>query len=407
MANLSNLSLYFHIPFCVKRCRYCDFYSETGAGREVLAKTLDTLIQSLDQSLTLLKPQTFPTVFIGGGTPSLIPVDLLDRFLTRLNRRIKGSVEFTIEANPESLSREFLEVISSHGVNRISMGVQSYDEKLLSWLGRPAGRAAVDRADSLLAEFWKGRLSRDLLAGLPEISGISGERRILEDIQQALQKNPGHLSLYELTVEEGTALAGSVKDLNSLPDESVAFKEWKSAVSFLEKQGYRRYEISNFARNGEESLHNLNYWRMQPYLGVGPGAASTFSLSGDSENSEVSSVIRRQEPRNLNAWLSNPENAFSEEILSSGELALEHFMMGLRTSEGISIHRFKNIFGLSPVDAATEAIKRWTAAGMLFCDTESIRPTAGGMELLDMVLADIASDADKVDWSRFCRWPQP
>ncbi|RKX85262.1 MAG: YggW family oxidoreductase, partial [Spirochaetes bacterium] len=221
MANLSNLSLYFHIPFCVKRCRYCDFYSVTGAGRETLSKTLDTLIQSLDKSLSILNPKAFPTVFIGGGTPSLIPIDLLDRFLFRVKSRIKDTVEFTIEANPESLSREFLEVISSHGVNRISMGVQSYDEKLLSWLGRPAGRAAVDRADRLLAEFWKGRLSRDLLAGLP---GISGKSRLLDDIQQALLGNPGHLSLYELTVEEGTALAGSMEDLKSLPDESVSFE---------------------------------------------------------------------------------------------------------------------------------------------------------------------------------------
>ncbi|MCD6343130.1 MAG: radical SAM family heme chaperone HemW [Spirochaetaceae bacterium] len=396
MANLSNLSLYFHIPFCVKRCRYCDFYSVTGAGRETLSKTLDTLIQSLDKSLSILNPKAFPTVFIGGGTPSLIPMDLLDRFLFRVKSRIKDTVEFTIEANPESLSREFLEVISSHGVNRISMGVQSYDEKLLSWLGRPAGRAAVDRADRLLAEFWKGRLSRDLLAGLP---GISGKSRLLDDIQQALLGNPGHLSLYELTVEEGTALAGSIEDLKSLPDESVSFEEWKSAVVFLEKLGYQRYEISNFAQKGEESLHNLKYWRMQPYLGVGPGAASTFPAA-------ISRVVRRQEPRNLSTWLSNPENSFSEELLTSGELALEHFMMGLRTSEGISIRRFKSIFGISPVDAAAEAIKRWTAAGMLVSDSESIRPTAEGMELLDMVLADIAAEADKIDWSRFCRWPQ-
>ncbi len=397
MANLSNLSIYFHIPFCVKRCRYCDFYSVPGEGKDTFDKTLNALIQSFDKSLTLLKPQSFPTVFIGGGTPSLIPIDLLDRFLSRVNSRIKDIVEFTIEANPESLSREFLKVISSHGVNRISMGVQSYDNILLSWLGRPAGRDALERADNLLAKHWNGRLSRDLLAGLP---GTSGNRRIINDIKQALRDNPGHLSLYELTVEDGTDLAGNMEDLKSLPDESVFVREWHSAVDYLEKQGYQRYEISNFARKGEESLHNLNYWRMQPYLGVGPGAASTFSIPSDNR------VIRRQEPRDLSTWLSNPENSFSEEILTSGELALEHFMMGLRTSEGISIRRFKTIFGISPVEAAEKAIKRWTVSGMLSYDSKSLRPTAKGMELLDSVLADIAAEAAEVNWSRFCRWPQ-
>jgi len=400
LANLNNLSLYIHIPFCVQRCRYCDFYSETGVGETVIIKTLEGILQSLEKTLSRLKPESIPTVFIGGGTPSLISPDLLNIFLSGLNRIIDSPKEFSIEVNPESLSRDFLDILDAQKVNRISMGVQSYQEQHLKWLGRPAGRDAVDRADSLLEKHWKGRLSRDLLAGLPVTAAEKPGDRIVRDLKLALRNNPGHLSLYELTVEEKTPLAESPEDLLSLPGEDIFLKEWRAALHYLETRGYRRYEISNFAVEGNESLHNLRYWRMLPYLGVGPGGVSTFP-------GEDGQVFRRQEPEDLHAWLKNPAESFSEESISPGELALEHFMMGLRTSEGLSISHFSSIFGNSPVIILPESLNRWKTSGMLEIDSHSIRPTSIGMELLDTVLADIAVESEKVDWSRFCRWPQP
>jgi len=372
---------------------------------DIIRKTLDGIIHSLDHALDSLEPESINTAFIGGGTPSLISPDLLDDFLFRLNMIIGSPGEFSIEANPESLSRDFIEVLNSHPVNRISMGVQSYDENLLSWLGRPAGRKVIDRADNLLASHWKGRLSRDLLAGLPQQNkGLSTSRRLLEDITLALEDNPGHLSLYELTVERGTALAGSEEDLKILPGENESVEEWISAVELLKQKGYQRYEISNFAKKGEESVHNLNYWRMNPYLGVGPGAVSTLPVQNNLDSSVA--ALRRQEPADLSAWIENPSGSFTEEFLTPGELALEHFMMALRTSEGLSVEHFERIFGITPGKSVADSLRRWIDSGMLISDSRSIRPTPGGMELLDTILADIASEADNFDWSQYCRWPQ-
>jgi oxygen-independent coproporphyrinogen-3 oxidase len=414
LASLTDLSIYIHIPFCVKRCRYCDFYSEAGAGSDVIRRTLDALVLSLDRGISRLRPERTPTVFIGGGTPSLIPPRMLDSFLGRLESLLGGVEEFSIEVNPESLSREFLEVCGARNVNRISMGVQSYNDTLLSWLGRPAGRDALERADGLLSSYWDGRLSRDILAGLPSPGDITGdedvcaEDRLSADLERALRDKPGHISLYELTVEEGTPLASSSESLEVLPEELFSLNEGQKAVRFLAERGYRRYEVSNYALEGFESRHNLNYWRMKPYLGVGPGASSTFPLDVQASGSESPQrVIRGQEPRNLHSWLKNPTGSLVEEVLKPGELALEHFMMGLRTAEGISVERFESIFGIRPADAVPRSVERWESAGMLVSDSSALRPSSRGMELLDSLLADIALEADKVDWGRFCRWPQP
>ncbi len=395
MANLTDLSLYIHIPFCVKRCRYCDFYSETGAGVELIDKTLNALLISLDASMSHLKPDNISTVFIGGGTPSIIAPASLNRFLKKMNSWIGNVSEFSVEVNPESLTRDFLEVLSGNNVNRISMGVQTYDADLLTWLGRPAGVEALDRADNMLEEYWQGRLSRDLLASLP-----GKPDRLLKDLNRALIGEPGHLSLYELTIEPGTPLAGNMEDLKRLPDEKSVLDEWSMALSFMAERGYTRYEISNFARKGNESQHNLTYWRMRPYLGIGPGAVSTIPQDDNR-------IIRRQEKRDLLSWLSDPTGSFSESTLTSGELALEHFMMGLRTSEGLSVNRFRAVFGMNPAEAVPDAVDRWVSSGTLISDSVSLRPTSDGMDLLDSVLSDIAAETDKTQWPEVCLWPQP
>lgn len=345
--------------------------------------------------MSLLKPEKISTVFIGGGTPSIIAPASLNRFLKKLNSWVGNVSEFSVEVNPESLSRDFLEVLSGNNVDRISMGVQTYDADLLKWLGRPAGVEALDRADNLMEEYWQGRLSRDLLASLP-----GKPDRLLKDLNRALIGEPGHLSLYELTIEPGTTLAENMEDLKRLPDEKSVLDEWSTALSFMAERGYQRYEISNFARKGDESQHNLTYWRMRPYLGIGPGAVSTIPQ-------EDNRIIRRQEMRDLLSWLSDPTGSFSESTLTSNELALEHFMMGLRTSEGLSVNRFRAVFGMNPAEAVPDTVDRWVSSGTLISDSVSLRPTSVGMDLLNSVLSDIAAETDKTQWPEVCLWPQP
>ena len=383
MASLAELSLYIHIPFCVQRCHYCDFYSVAGSGAgELVERTFETLLHSLDKQLERLNPGRISTVFIGGGTPSHVSDEILFSFLNDLRRRIGDPDEFSIEANPESLDAEFLDIVNSSAVNRISMGVQTYDDALLHWLGRPAGRDAVDSADALLASSWKGRLSRDLLAALPRKEG-----GLRADLELALAGNPGHLSLYELTVESGTALAGNREKIDALPGDDTSWREWEAALIFLERAGYKRYEVSNFALPGDESLHNLAYWRMKDSLGIGPGAASTFGFSDGK-------VIRRQERRDLLRWLEDPHDSAEEIILSSEELALEYFMMGLRTAEGLSREQFLSVFGLDPVEPVRKAAEKWAKSGHLLINKVSIAPSSFGMDFVDSMLRDFAVELD-------------
>jgi len=393
LAEFNSLSLYLHIPFCVKRCSYCDFYSTTGFNNEIITRTLDGILMSLKSSLSLLRPRKISTIYIGGGTPSLIPPKALGAFLEALNSMVGVVEEFTIEVNPESLSRDILEAVSGSHVNRISLGVQTYSDELLTWLGRPAGASAVDRAETLLDRLWKRRLSRDLLAAIPY-----REDRLSRDIDRASADSPGHISIYELTVEERSPLAGNPKRVKELPDKEVAALEWESALQRLDEIGYARYEVSNFAIPGEESRHNLSYWRMQPYLGVGPGAFSTIP-------SGKGSAVRRIETSNLQTWLSSPKDSYTEFELGVRDFALEHFLMGMRVSEGISGEHFGRVFGLDPAKLAPRALSRRIASKDVVSEGGRIRPSAQGMDFVDSILVDFALEMDAFHWSRSYDWP--
>ena len=334
----------------------------------------------------------FKTVYIGGGTPSHVPIDLFHQFLSGLRPMLGAPIEYTVEANPESLKAGFLDVLEEGGVNRLSMGIQTYNEKLLSWLGRPAGLDAIEKAESLLSERWKGRLSFDFLAGLPR-----DRHGLAEELERALAYGVGHVSLYELTIEDGTPLAADSHALSELPGEERSFKEWRDAVGTLEENGYARYEISNFALAGEESVHNLGYWRLNPYLGIGPGAAST--LPGPS------GPLRREETRDLGAWLDG--SSASEEVLTPKQFALEQFLTSLRTSEGLNTARFEKIFGISPFSVVQRSLEKWESAGSLEILPDRIRPTSGGMELVDAVLSDLAFELAEGVFIRPLQWPSP
>jgi oxygen-independent coproporphyrinogen-3 oxidase len=359
----------------------------------MMTRYLSSLLSSLDAGLERYQPSGISTIFIGGGTPSLLPRESFSKFLQELERRTGPAAEFTIEANPESLDDSFLDVLSNSSVNRISMGVQTYDEKLLKWLGRPSGFEALDRADELLIRRWKGRINRDLLAALPRKPG-----GLKQDISQAVKRGSDHISLYELTVEHGTPLAEDEQSLKELPDEPVSLREWKDAVSQLKSAGFERYEVSNFAEKGMESKHNLGYWSMSPSLGIGPGAASTVP-DGRGWASRI------EEPGDLALWLRNPLTSSVETPLTTVELALEYFMMGLRTSKGISADDFMSVFGMNPANAARRSLDKWSEEGALYVENSSIRPSEMGMELLDRILVDIAEDLDGISWQSRGKWP--
>ena len=349
-----------------------------------MKRVLDSLLGSFDQALEQGSPKRFSSVFLGGGTPSAIPAKLMDDFLQSLLVRVGPVEEWSMEVNPESLNEEFLSMLSSSPVNRISMGAQSYDETLLSWLGRPSGRRILEHADALLASLWDGRLSRDVLASLPH----QKKNGWLEDLDHALAGDPGHLSLYELTIEDDTPLAQDEVRLQSLPTEDEAWERWQESLEFLKNRGYQRYEVSNFARPGQECQHNLGYWALNPYLGLGPGAASTLP-------NEEGHPVRLEGERDWSRWVQNPWTHCTSTKIPPFAFALEILMMGMRCVQGVARKPFQNLFHQDVVDLLPQSLNKWATADALTVTEETLIPTESGLELVDAMLADMAMELEK------------
>ena len=363
-------SLYIHIPFCTAKCRYCDFFSittdNTGAEecyrlqKDLLSGILNELRIRLDE----YSPEQINTVFIGGGTPSSIDPLLLDAFFTELECLLKNLInddtEFSIEANPETCGDEFLSVLAIHRVNRLSIGVQSFDKKTLVTIGRASFPDDIYDTVSKIRDSWKKKLSLDIITGV--------SKSYIEDLHQALRLSPEHLSVYALTFEEGTPLYDDlIKGKITPPDDELQAEAITEASLYLEKHGYYRYEVSNYAKSStgglNECMHNLAYWNMQCYIGVGPAAVSSFYLNG--ENTRVTNT------EDVGKYISTFTNKQIEiedcrniEVLSKFDFILEHFLMGGRLKAGIDAEAFKERFGGFPESFIPQTISRWASAGL-------------------------------------------
>jgi oxygen-independent coproporphyrinogen-3 oxidase len=379
---LDSVSLYVHIPFCQSRCRYCNFYFETGWSPAILQRSLDRL---LDESrafrgwLFADRPAKVHTVYFGGGTPSVIPPAILDPFLAgfRAIWNLDGHAprEFAFEANPESFGPDLLSVLARHGVDRISLGVQSFDSEALRSLGRRAETAQVEAALRCLSEArsggrWRGRFNLDLIAGIPgqSLADSAG------DVRRALEWQPDHVSLYSLTEEPGTPLAQLyAAGRRQRPAEELVEAQVEQAAAMLEAGGLHNYEISNFARPGAESLHNLAYWELRPYVGLGPGAVGTLpvnlSEAPPSQTGPRPAIARLTNPVSM-AYSRPNQSAWQHlaEILSPGDFLVDHFVVGLRTERGLDLSRLEGIFHLPSgclVRCLADLSAEWEAAGWL------------------------------------------
>ncbi len=375
------LSLYIHVPFCSRKCGYCDFYSRPQVSAEQRLPIIQRIAEELGRFCEALDPPSIASVFIGGGTPNSISMQELDLLFSavreQLTARGRGSeFEWTVEVNPEFLNLEQLELMDRYGVSRLSMGVQSFDPHALELLGRSAGSDTVFKALELLAGEWSGEVNLDMMTALP---GRSIEEEAA-DIRTALSFYPDHLSVYALTIEEGTALAAAHKEGRLEPvEEEAAANALRETVRLCTQAGYRHYEVSNFAQPGRESLHNLRYWRMEPYIGVGPSAVSTVPV-----RSGVLRIAGRRQ-----------REGYETENIGAEDFFLEHLMMGLRTAEGLSFSRLARIFHLDPALLLPRSVERWRKAGLLTFDRSRLRPTEGGMLMLDRILLDMSLELDK------------
>ncbi|MDR0290888.1 MAG: radical SAM family heme chaperone HemW [Treponema sp.] len=381
-------SLYIHIPFCSSLCAYCDFFSVTSS--ETDASLLDAFINALlcdiKEQIALFNVDHVPTVYIGGGTPSVLGAArtsrLLDGIQTLLEPMKQPPSEFTIEANPESLNEDFLSVCASKKINRISLGVQTFHEASRNAVNRHGGNV-LDQRIALAKAYFPG-FSADLIAGLP----FQAAAVLQEDIERLLEFGPGHISLYSLILDPQTPLGKKVSQLGeaalSLPCGDEADNLWIAGRDKLEEKGFYQYEVSNFALPEKTCAHNMRYWRMENWLGAGAGASGTII------DNETGTGKRFAYPENINAYIAAPSPRISsaslEEIGKEG-LIRETLLMGFRCRKGPDPLLFKERFGRAIEDCIPKTIARWRSRDF-FESENSLAPSRGGLLFLNSFLRD-------------------
>ena len=368
---LPPLALYVHYPWCVRKCPYCDFNShETAATGAPEVEYLAALRADLEAALPLIWGRRIVSVFIGGGTPSLMSARALDRLLSDIRALLPLALdcEITLEANPGTFEAERFAAYRASGVNRLSIGIQSFDEQKLKALGRIHDRAQAFAAIEIAQRHFDN-FNLDLMYALPGQSLTE----LQDDVEHALAAQPPHLSLYQLTLEPNTVFA---KYPPALPDEDVAaaMHDWLEART--SEAGYRRYEVSAYARPNRECRHNLNYWTFGDYLGVGAGAHSKISFP----HRIVRQVRFRQPASYLERARLGEFVAESQEVTRS-ELPFEFMLNALRLAEGVSSNSFFERTGvaLSAVEPVLDEAER---RGLLVRDHQRLAPTALGLRFL-------------------------
>ncbi|WP_294265295.1 radical SAM family heme chaperone HemW [uncultured Sphingomonas sp.] len=371
------LALYIHWPFCVSKCPYCDFNSHVRDSVDQ-ERWRAALLADLAHEAALTPGRRIGSIFFGGGTPSLMPPATVAALIEAADRHwgLAPDCEITLEANPSSVEAARFADVAMAGVNRVSLGLQSLDDDALAFLGRAhsvtEGLGALDTAQAAFA-----RVSFDLIYALPGQSLVAWER----ELARALSFRTGHLSLYQLTIEPGTRFATlAARGELTIPDADAAADLFEATRAMTATAGLPAYEVSNHARPGQESRHNLTYWRYRDYVGVGPGAHGRRGGHA---------TFRRKKPEN---WLSavdrNGHGIEAEDALVPHEQALEALLMGLRLREGVGLSRIEAI-GALPIDGPR--VDRLVAQGLLARDDNRLRATDAGMPVLEAILREIVA----------------
>jgi putative oxygen-independent coproporphyrinogen III oxidase len=374
-----SVSLYIHWPFCVKKCPYCDFNSHV---RDAVDQDmwLRALLSDLEYESSLTAGHHIGSIFFGGGTPSLMPPSTVAALIDRAAALwgFTDDVEITLEANPSSVEAARFADLAAAGVNRVSLGLQSLDDNALQFLGRVH---SVDESLKALstAQSHFGRVSFDLIYALPNQS----EAQWHAELAQALSYGTDHLSLYQLTIEDGTKFATLARHGAFIPaDNDYAAGLFEMTRMMTTQAGIPAYEISNHARPGQQSRHNLTYWRYQDYIGIGPGAHGRRNGCA---------TQRHKKPENfLSAVERNGHGISSEEALAPQTRAIEALMMGLRLDEGVDLRMLSARLGRDvSTDVLWDKVAQLSAHGLLHGDVTKLGVTATGMPVLDGILTQI------------------
>ncbi|MGN1019143.1 MAG: radical SAM family heme chaperone HemW [Aristaeellaceae bacterium] len=387
------MELYIHLPFCLRKCRYCDFASY--AGQEGLMHPyVDALLKEAARQSSYYAglyghPLRMDTVFLGGGTPSLLPPAELSRLLSGLKDvfALAPDAEFTSEANPGTLTPAWLDAAVAGGVNRLSLGMQAFQPSLLKTLGRILDFPQVEASVRMARAAGIRNLSLDLMFGLPGQTAAMWR----ETLDAALSLSPTHLSCYGLIPEEGTPLK---RDLDagvlSLPEEEAERQMYDLALTLLARRGFEQYEISNFALPGHACRHNLGYWRQVPYLGLGVSAASCM------DERDGNAYVRTCNPSGLRDYLDMVRRedwqARTVEPVTAHDAVFETMMLGLRTTRGVSEESFLQMHGLTMDEMYGARLRQLEAQGLLQHMEGCWRLTRRGMDVQNSVLVALMDD---------------
>ncbi len=363
------IALYIHFPFCRKKCGYCSFVS--FEGRE---SNIPEYISALDAELAQrANGEHLSSIFFGGGTPSLLTPDQLSRILTSIRKhfQIAEAAETTLEANPGTVFAGYFQEIRQLGINRLSIGIQSLDQQTLSLLGRIHNAEDVRQSVLFARNAGFSNLNFDLIYGIPGQS----VQNWMSTLEQAVQLSPEHLSLYPLTLENEVPLNRAVKsgELSDI-DPDYAADQYEAARDYLATQGYHHYEISNWARSGMECLHNLVYWKCQPYLGIGAGAHSCIAGHRMANTSDLDEYLAAF--RNGKAF----SFKMDEELALETQVA-EAIIMELRLIDGIEFDSMKKRFGVEIADQYEMQIRELVRMGLIETDKRGIRLSSKGLLL--------------------------
>ncbi|MFM2239417.1 MAG: hypothetical protein RJA69_791 [Pseudomonadota bacterium] len=383
LAGLPPLSLYVHLPWCLRKCPYCDFNShewraEPGEGGDGIPEQayLQALRQDLEAALPLIWGRTVHTVFIGGGTPSLFSPAGIERLLSDVRSllRLSATAEITLEANPGTFERERFKAFREAGVTRLSVGVQSFHDPHLAVLGR------VHSRDQAMAALQEARDCFDTF-NLDVMYALPGQTlaQLRDDLETALSFRPPHLSIYHLTLEPNTYFAKYPPQ--HMPDEDTAYDMLDLITETTTQAGLQRYEVSAFARPGHRCQHNLNYWQFGDYLGIGAGAHSKLSFAH-----RVARLVRYRDPRQYMVQAGQGQAVAQCDEVSRQELPFEFMLNALRLREGFSLEDFRDRTGL-PLSSIEPGLRTAQDQGWVTLDGQHLQPTALGFDFLSDVQA--------------------
>jgi oxygen-independent coproporphyrinogen-3 oxidase len=376
--NKTPLGIYVHVPFCRSRCAYCDFCTQTDRSDKLIDGYLDAVCAHIKEAGALAPNHKVDTIYFGGGTPSFLGADALATILTAIRRSfdVDTNAEITFEANPDSVSDQLLKRLRAEGFNRVSLGIQSDDDTMLERLNRPHNYAQAVHAYQRIRKAGYKNVSVDLIYGLPDQT----TRQWLETLEHVLELMPEHISLYGLEVHPGTPIE-EYERMGRIPDEDTFVDMYLQAVKFLENRGFRQYEVSNFARKGLYSRHNMKYWTGGEFLAFGPSGASDFAGSRCKLVSDL--------PAYIQGIKEGGEVMEEVELIPLRERASEYIMTRLRTTAGLNRQEYEKLF-LLPFDPLEQILEQNQSYGLTAQNPNgSWRLTPRGFMVSTRIIADL------------------